>query len=768
MPALTLTIADGAESIVIGSLADVHALQPSAFTLASAVFTTAILNGPISALADDFLEGDLTSGTNQKFKQTIDSNTSVTFGIGPGFKCSVIVRKAGTVFPSTLPAVQSDPTVTKTIAVPDGKAYVSIVLSVSLQVKAAGNFTNGALGVSAGINADDMFGLANHFLFDQATPIRDAVLNAFGRFVLPFGPDINDLNGLQAGDIVESEFVGSLALSAGLTAGFDGVLFGAFGSGGLSLSASSLLGSVLASAKPTFNLGLSLEIDYTHTDAFRMVIQAQDSNIELLFFKRHTDDLKTTIDASASLNPGVSVNFADKIPALLNSAAQKLMAGQDLTIAQAFTNGVSQLVSAATQPLADATSELNSVPQNLLKKLPSLTVDASITFETVTQHTIFGVFDFSRVPANAAAWKAAMTGDLQSALHLPGMNLGVGSYVEDSLTRSTTFSFAFFGLDAKTVEQYLNDVTLTYAGNGQFQYRLKTGSAASSNFFGHQKEADFYFLVAANLVHDGAVNNEAVTLNIVRKDQNASDRSFSMGKTISLLLPTEGPAIAQLLAAATRTNKNIPVTLTAQFAATAFTNIRATPFIGGKPQPQSAQVDDKKNFELFTQAVDDVAVSASDRFPDILNDYDNVWAPVNQNEFGRPGGPPDGPPDRTQSGDQGNAIQAFTGLNRFAGCEESTLHGYVSFLEQARIFMCLCADLQQLAVLSGDPESSKQFKDVVDLVTKIGKGDVTTFPLEYLNAVLLALVRRMDATLTNLSPPTTLDGNPFNVTLKYS
>ena len=399
----------------------------------------------------------------------------------------------------------------------------------------ASTFTNGTLGVSAGINAQDTFGLANHFLFDQSRPIRDAIVNAFSRFVLPFGPDINDLNDLQPGDIVESEFVRSLALSASLVEGFSGVLFGAFGSGGLSLSANSPLGSLLASAKPTFKLGLSFEVDYTHTDAFRMVVLAQQSGIELLYFKRKTDDLRTKIDASATLNPGVNINFTDQIPILLNTSAQKLVAGADPTVAKAFTDGVSQLVSAATQPLADATNDLNSVVPNLLKKLPSLAVDASVTFETVTQHTVFGAFDFSPLPANPAAWKLAMSGDLQSALHLPGVQLGAGSFVESSLTKSTTFSFAFFGLNAQTVKQYLNDVTLTYAGNGQFQYRLKTGIAATSNIFGHQKEADFYFLAAANLAQSGAVSNQDITLNIVRKDQNASDRSFSLGKTISLL-----------------------------------------------------------------------------------------------------------------------------------------------------------------------------------------------------------------------------------------
>jgi len=172
-------------------------------------------------------------------------------------------------------------------------------------------------------------------------------------------------------------------------------------------------------------------------------------------------------------------------------------------------------------------------------------------------------------------------------------------------------------------------------------------------------------------------------------------------------------------------------------------------------------VDDKTNFELFTLAVDQVA-SSSDRFPDIINDYDGVWAPVNVNEIGS------APPDRTQAGNQVNAVQAFSGLDQFDAFDELDLVRFVLFLNEARLFMNLCADLQQLATLAGDTDSSSQFADLVKLVTNIGTSDVTAFPLEFLNAVLLALRRRMDATPTSLSAPVTPDGAAFNVTVLYS
>jgi hypothetical protein len=763
---LTVTIGNKDTSIDLGDLANLQ-LQPSTFALAADVFTSAILDGPISGLSEDFLKASLTAGTKQQYKKTIDSATSITFGVTPNATCSVIVRKAGTVFPSSTD-IKGDPTSTKTISVPAGQGYVSIVLSVSLDVKATGAFTSGSFGVSASIDSNDSFALANHFMFDQSKGVRDAIIDAFSRFVLPFGPDSSDLDRLKLGDMVESEFIGSLALSATLTEGFSGVLFGAFGQGGLSLSASSPLGSVLASAKPTFKLGLSFEVDYTHTDAFRMVILAQPDQIELRYFKRRTDDLVTKLDASATIDPGVKVDFTDKIPGLINSAAQKLVAGADAGVAQAFTQGVSQLVSTATQPLTDATNELNSVVPNLLKKLPALQVGATATFETVTENTVFGVFDFVRTdttPVNSAAWKLAMSGDLQSAMHQPGVQLGIGSFVENSLTRSTTLSFAFFGLKAQTVDQYFKDATLTYAEKGQFQYRLKTGIGSTSNIFGHQKEADLYFLVGADLKTDGTIKGENVTLNFVRKDQNASDHSFSLGKTIALLLPSGGDSVASLLSDATRTNAKVPVTLTAQFKSSAFKNIKASPFDNGKPQPLDKQVEDQANFEAFTKAVNDVATNANVVFPAKLNDYKNVWAPVNENM-----GPKGGPPDRRQIGPLSNPKQAFADVTGFQNTDELVLRGFLALLVEAQLFMNLCDDLHQLSTMTGDTDSSDQFKRFVDEVNSIVKDDLTGFPQEFLNGILLALIRRMDTKpdTDGVTAPTSSDVKSFDVSITYS
>jgi hypothetical protein len=760
---LTLSVGTANYTINTGDLADANLAQQasSAFSLADNVFTAAVMGGQISALTTDSLQGDLTASNAFSWKRTVSSSSTITFGVTPSVKCSVIVRKAGTVFPSSPPDITGDPTSTKTISVPAGKAYVSIILLVSLDVTAKGEFTSGSVGVSAGIDKNDTFTLANHFIFDQTATVRDAIQSAFGRFVLPFGPDITDLNDLNPGDIVESEFIGSLALTASVTEGFSGAFLGASSKGGLSVSATSKLGSVLAKVNPTFKLGVSFEVDYTHTDAFRLVTMVQTDVVQLLIFKRKTNDLKTSLGATASIDPGVQVNIQQNVTALLTEAANKLLAGTP--IANDFSKGVSQVITAATKPLQDATNDLNSIIPNQIKRLPSLSVNASASWEKITENTVFGSFDFTR-PLNATAWKVAMSGDLQSALHLPGVTLGAGSYVENSLTKKSTLSFSFFGLQAQEVDQYFDTVTLTYAGNGVFQFREKTGVASTSNWFGHQKEADFYFLVEASLPAEGQVNDEDVRMFIVRRDQNASDHSAGLGKTISKLLPSEGQAIALLLSAATKNTPQVPATLTAQFAASAFKKIPSTPFLlNGNPPPLSNQQADRANFAAFAQAVDDVATKTEDMFPDDAT-YD-VWAGVSQNIK-------TGPPNRTVSifpWGSTNPEQIFQNTP-LAGEDHYTLVEIANYIEEARRFMDLCDDLRQLATMTADQDSSSQFNNVVDSITQIAKNDTPIFLLDFLNGALLALVRRMGANPTSVDGPqqTDLPLKSFDVTITYA
>lgn len=756
---VTLSVGNQSFTVNTGDLADSNLASQasSAFSLASDVFTTAVMGGPISALSTDFLKAGLSAGHQFQWQRKLSTGFSIGFTINPSVDGTVIVRKNGTVFPSSPSDISNDPTTSHKLDVPAGKAYVSIILKVSLNASGQGGFSSGNLGVKVGISDKDTFTIANHLIFDQSTPVREAIVTAFGRFVLPFGNDVDKVNSLNVGDALEAEFIGCLALSASITEGFNGLLFGAAAKSALSAAARGPLGSVLAKANPSFKLGATFEVDYTHTDAFRSLIVAQSADvIELLLFKRKTNDLAEKLDFSACVTNPLPQVLAE----VIKQAASKIEAGT--SAAPALSKGVSKVTAAAPpEVIKGATDAIQSAVSNFIKGLPSLGVEASVTAETIKENTVFGSFDFAR-PLNAASWSAAMSGDLKSALHLPGVKLGSGSFVENSLTKKTTLSFEFFGLKAQEVDKYFDDVTLTYAGNGRFQFREKVGIGASSDVFGHQGEADMYFTVEASLAEGGNVSDQHVMFFIVRKDKNAGDRSFSLGKTIALMLPSQGPAFAKMLGDATTNNPQIPVAVTAQFTAGIFSRIQATPFVGDVPQSAALGID-RENYEVFRQAVDDVVAKTGDAFPP-ESTFD-VWEQVSRN---LKNGPPNHrvsllPQIHTSPG------QTFenTGLQQL---DPTRLQFIGEYIEEARRFMNLCEDLQQLSTLPPEAaDTSAKLNDLVATITDIVKKDAPIFPLDFLNAVLLALTRRMQAVPTTVNGPQPSDTmKSFDLTISYS
>jgi hypothetical protein len=200
------------------------------------------------------------------------------------------------------------------------------------------------------------------------------------------------------------------------------------------------------------------------------------------------------------------------------------------------------------------------------------------------------------------------------------------------------------------------------------------------------------------------------------------------------------------------------VSLTTQFASTAFSRLRAS------ARPYTDQTADRNNFNAFVSAINNLAINSEEQFPPLSYD---VWVRFNKNLTGL------NAPDRMQTGPYGNHVMAFAGI--FDGMnqpDDATLAIYAFWLEEARHFMNFCDDLIQLATSVGAASSGKgtPLGDLVDAVTFSVKNDVTSDPLHCLNAILLALVRQMgDVSITASAPPAS-DPLPkkFEVALKIA
>ncbi len=763
MNPLTIDLATLPVTVTTGDLTDAGKSQsPSAFALDPGIFTSQVLSSPIAVISSDSLSATLTPSHDFSWKQQLSATDCMTFKVTPTLGCSLVVRKKGTILEAS--DISNDPIEGYQLEVPDGKAYVSIILKVSLELSLGPTASlPGSIGLKASFSPSDTFVAANHFIFDQGKLVKDAIVESFGRFILPLGPNsASQIDHLNSGDMVESEFVATLGLTAAVNWGLNESLLAGLSKGDLQIGGNSTIASILASAGPSLKLGPSLTFGYTHTDAFRSVVLVQDSSINILLFKCKIDDPKITAAADADVDPGLAAQIAVKLPQVIQNVAKQLAARSSNKDAANFATEMAKAASSAGDTLQSAADDLGGSISDGITKLPQLGVSVSATADQITEHTVLNSLVFSR-PLDRPAWAQAMSGDFRKALMLGSgaqndVKLGTGSYVEDSLKTKTALTFAFFGLKAQQISEYFDDVKFTYASNGTFQFQDKIGRGASADFFGHEKAADIYFIVAASLAQKLNVSNEALTLCIALSDQNAHAYSVQICRTLTALIGNARSApYIDLLTKAVAQNAKLPVSLTTQFTSAAFSRLMVS------AKPFADQTADKSNFNAFVSAINSLAVNSSERFPSAL-DYD-VWVRFNENLTGLKTA------DRTQTGAYGNHPMAFAGI--FDGMnqpDDATLAIYAFWLEEARQFMNLCDDLIQLA-RSVDPASTgegKPLRDLLDAVTFSVKNDVTNDPLHCLRAILLALVQQMGN--INAAPSDPPASNPlpkkFTVTIQ--
>ncbi len=268
MTTLLLSMGDETETISSGDLTNTLAGSADGTLSLARDVIAGLQNAPLSALSRDKLSVPFSGSRAFGRDLNFGGGGTLKIGLSPDVEGKITILRSGEVFRFSEAETDDDEAKSQVITVPPGKAYVSILLRVSLEASGAGGFSHGAFGVKANIDSNNLFRLANHCCVDASQGFRDAIVTAFTRFVLPFQDE--SAAKLQQNDFLEYEFFGKLAFGAAVTAGFGGVFFGGRSGGELMRSLNSPVGSIVARAKPSFNLGAELGVDYQHEDAFRM------------------------------------------------------------------------------------------------------------------------------------------------------------------------------------------------------------------------------------------------------------------------------------------------------------------------------------------------------------------------------------------------------------------------------------------------------------------------------------------------------------------
>ena len=501
MPNLTLKLGD--KSINLNKASDLLKLaDPSQGSIAFNISDTTL-----AAQSDKHLR-DLTDtklsvgfGVEKDAKWKL-SEVNVTFGFEAATEGALIIRKQGVLLSYQLGQDNQDVEIVK---VPEGYAYVSVEMLVSLEVEGDAKFSHGNLGISTEASKNRKFVIANHKCISLDTPVGEALREALERFELPF--KTKGVEALDDNDYLEYEFIGNLALGFGLKYGVRGVFLGGRSNGEIKRSFESPLGKAVVKARPSFQAQTSFSVDYQYEDAFRIIVgrhkrPADVNTVTLFLFRMDQSKLEAQFSAEISISGDASARFDLELKKIIDAAAKKLTEGLGVDARDEAIDAFKKALKTQEnrRQLEKYVKEADARVNKLLKKLDNKKVELAVLHERIKKDTaLFNYeFDFNQSAASDNGYSLAIKGEFAKAIKVDGVNLLPGSFVENELIRRTTISFQLFDLfQFASITEYFEKSTMVYAGQGVFRLRFDTGVRHESGRVGHTRQVEVFYTADA-------------------------------------------------------------------------------------------------------------------------------------------------------------------------------------------------------------------------------------------------------------------------------
>lgn len=703
-----------------------------------------MLGLPLASLATEFFETEFRAGTDLGWNLGFGRGGSLTIGLSPEVGIRLILRRAGELLQTIGGGEEPGPG--RIITVPPGKAYVSVLFRVSLAASGAGGFSQGLFGVQGGISTDHTFLLAQHCCFESSTPIRDAIVSTFSRFVIPWAED--SAARIAPLDLSEYEFFGNLAFNVTATAGFGGVLLGGRSKGELGRSFSSPVGSAFVRVRPSFSAGAKLSVGYEHQDAFRIVVSAPDPDrLELFVFKMNDQRLTASLGFKAQIKIGASVGLESRVDELVEAGAAKLFSGvADFPLRDRLIGTLKSRLLSAPEQLDQFVEDTEINIKGALRKIERLKVEASVSTERISEHTTLLSYEFDR-SSGLAGWAAAMRGDFREAITHPGVRLGEDSMVQDSLTQRTGMKFSLFGVvNASSLDEFVRQSQIVYEGSGVFRIRFTSAHRTESSLFGHNKAVELLFTATAEATEAGVVSDADVRLRISTTDSsNRSGAAQTVGALALLLQNTSDPGIVNRLRSALNANPDLSVSVVCTVTPAAYRRLRFTAFRTMNRPFNLPHTEDALNYIAFVRAVDaiyDHSGFRAEGYPNLVDKFSD-WAHYNVTVNDQEGS--NRAPNRRNSGGPG-----WPRDWRAADVEPGLRPLMRTYLIAAQQFMNFCEDLSVLGTDLDDAATEQRFEELLESVEDLVKSDGSGFPLFFTKPVLAALISQMSAKLERL------------------
>ncbi len=705
--------------------------------------------GALTSKIADVPSGSVSTNFNFSFSPswTIAQAVGITLSVKPSASCTLSILKPGdTLFTY---AMGEDGTDTP-VKAPADSYYISIALECSIALQAGAKWSSGNLGVSGSVSTNDQFRVANYYAVGPAVTLRDAIAQAFSSFVLPFHGE--SIQKLTAGDYVDFEFAGNLALGFGATYGFSGLFFGGQSKGEVTTSFASPVGKTVVKAAPSYQVGASFKLQYTHSDAFRVVAGRTAAGATLYLLKKDASQISTTESLGITLSAGASFQTdASTVRTETQTAAQSLLGPQ----AGSILGG--KLAAAADQ----AVGEINTAVNKLLQKADGQKISLELTQSRSKENTALFIYDFD-FSAGTGAYAVAMTGDYARALTMPGVTLDPRSFVEQIYVKSAGLELQLFNLlDYRDVTQYVQTTEITYVGAKTFQIRKTAGVKAISGLFGKDREADLYFIATCRQVAQSqSVSNVTVRLNAIFIDRNNASAFRETEATLDAL-GAGGAKVAVQSYVARYPKGTVQLTLdvdTALLGAIDADDYQAN----GKPAPEP-HLKDKRNYEQFVDSaaavigpVDTVAQTFEDYFATYAD-----WLEFNRVETDQEGS--------TRPGDRlavvGAKADGFPWPEGYPPSDAMLRLLVQTYILAGQSFMNFCAAIKQLLIAMPGTQTAAQYDALYNAVAGMVRKE-TPFPTYFLKPSMVALMERAGVELTAGTLPDPTIGGTFAVTLK--
>ena len=720
-------------------------LQPG---IDSIVNLSPLVVGHLDSRIADVPPGSVSTNFSFSFAPSwkIAQAVGITLSVKPKAACTLsIIQPGGTLFSYALGEDAKD----TPVKAPADSYYIGIALGCSLALDAGAQWSSGHLGVSGSISDSDQFRVANYYQVGPSVTLRDAINQAFSNFVLPFHAD--SIAQLPAGDYVDFEFIGKLALGFGATYGFSGMFFAGQSKGEVSASFATPIGTTVISATPSFQVGAGFKLQYTHDDAFRVVTGRTSSGATLYLLRKNTSGFSTTESFGVTLNAGAKFQTdAATVKAETEKAAQGLLGGSP---GSALGNKLATVA-------GDAVNDINDSVNKLLAKGDGQKIALELIQSRTREHTALFVynFDFNK---GTGAYDVAMRGDYATALSMPGVDLNPQSFVEQLYTASAGLDLQFFNLlHFRDVTTYIRKTDVTYLGSRTFQIRKTAGSKSISGLFGREREADLYFIAQCrNVAQLTAVSAVNVRLNAVFTDRNNASAFDESRRTMAALgLGSVSNSIRDYVA---RQPKGT-VQFTLDVDTAQLSTIASDDYLpNGKP-PAEPHPKDKRNYEQFVQSVTAVVGpvdAVAQIFEQSFGKYAD-WLAFNRVVNDEQGSTKPG--DRLSRGST-NGDHWPQGYPPPDKAERLLVQTYILAGQE---FMNFCDSLKHLVTALPGVETEHQYEELYEAIAGMIRNEAS-FPTYFLKPSMVALMKLAGVapTVDGTLPGPNVSGT-FAITLK--